>query len=185
MPLVRFIQKYAKEYDEAFPTSIELGPPDTLPNEPLSIPGVANVSAPTYYAGFFIDAVFLHYHLKDIGWSPNPISLDFDIGREWRTRGKPEPFVIPKAMPRPSGDYLIWFIHRASPPQFVQKFLTHRDEVLARFCDMMRFTSEEAAFIRGNVKWQRFTHEDRELPPDVILCKESFGGDSTSEEDSE
>ncbi|KAG2006722.1 hypothetical protein CC2G_014475 [Coprinopsis cinerea AmutBmut pab1-1] len=172
---VQFITKYAQEYDEAFPLSIDLGPPDVppqLPTKSLSIPGVGKVGVPDYFAGFFIDNGYIYRHMKGLGWGDTS-SLHLYLGREWEERGSPEPFIIPEASRRPYG-YLIWFIDQTSPPEDMQKFLTRRDKILDQFCNMMRFTSPEAAFVRRNVKWQRFTPEYRELPPEVILCDESF-----------
>ncbi|KAG2006719.1 hypothetical protein CC2G_014472 [Coprinopsis cinerea AmutBmut pab1-1] len=65
-----------------------------------------------------------------------------------------------------------------SPPQDVQKFLTHRDRILDIFFDIMQFTPQEAAFVRKNVKWYRHSHKDETLPPGMCLDRDSFeGGD--------
>ncbi|EAU81306.1 hypothetical protein CC1G_07236 [Coprinopsis cinerea okayama7 len=175
---LRFIEKYPELYNEAFPLSIDLGPPDVPPQLPVKPPSIpAGVQKPFYGAGFFINNWYLRGHLQKIGCH-EAIVLPSHVGRDWRRRQCPEPFIVPSILPCVPRDAFIYFVDEDSPPREVQKFLAHRDRILDIFSDIMQFTPQEAAFVRKNVRWYRHSYRDETLPPDICLDQASFeGGD--------
>ncbi|KAG2006720.1 hypothetical protein CC2G_014473 [Coprinopsis cinerea AmutBmut pab1-1] len=69
------------------------------------------------------------------------------------------------------GPSLIFFVHQHSSIEKVWKFLTHRDRILDLFCDILRLGGREEAFVRRNVRWWRYSLEEREFGPDYDSSK--------------
>ncbi|KAG2006714.1 hypothetical protein CC2G_014467 [Coprinopsis cinerea AmutBmut pab1-1] len=179
MATSELILKYTKEFDDAFPPTFEFGrPTDGLPpfpTKPLSIPGVRRkIRSPLYMAGFYISTRYFISLLKDrLDWH-DPIMFSTPIGAEWERRGEPKPFVFPQVMTRSFSEFIAFFVTSECPTERIQEFVENREDIMALIFDIVKFTPEEADFIRKNLKWQRYSFEDRALPDDRCLTYRSL-----------
>ncbi|EAU81301.1 hypothetical protein CC1G_07231 [Coprinopsis cinerea okayama7 len=177
MATSELILKYTKEFDDAFPPTFEFGSPwsASISYQTLSIPGVhRKIRSPLYMAGFYISTRYFINLLKDrLDWH-DPIMFSTPIGAEWERRGEPKPFVFPKVMTRSFSEFIVFFVTSECPTERIQEFVDNREAIMSLIFDIVKFTPEEADFIRKNLKWQRYSFEDRALPDDRCLTYRSL-----------